>query len=81
MELIGIGIVVLGIIALVWRLERTARRTRVEYLDVRTRHEMDRDIERIRADLFALPDQLANRPLWQIRPSPLTGTDEWTRQA
>lgn len=81
MELIGIGIVVLGLIGLVWQLERTARRTRVEYLDARTRHEVDRDIDRVRADLTALPDQLANRPLWQIRPSALTGTDEWTRQA
>jgi hypothetical protein len=81
MELIGIGIVILGLIALVWQLERTARRSRVQDLDARTRHEVDRDLERVRADLALLPDRLANRPLWHVRPSPLTGTDEWTRQA
>lgn len=81
MELIGIAFVALVVAAFVAQLNRTHRRMAANRLDPRTRHELDRDLERIRADVLAPPDRLAQRSLWAIRPSPLTGTDEWTRRA
>lgn len=81
MELIGIGIVVLVVAAFVAQLNRTHHRMVQARTDPRTRHELDRDLERIRADVRATPERLASRSLWAMRPSPLTGTDEWARQA
>lgn len=78
--LLAAAVLLALVLAVVVQLNRTERRRRDQGLDPRTAHRLDRDADRVRADVLAHPDALVRRPLRRATASPVARSD-WTRHA